>query len=364
MDGMTELTRPTPLTATDADPDFVEPLVATDPADLPEGHPRDAMVGHDKLSPRAQLNLLLQNFADSYPEIFTSLTTDEGAGLSVSAELKDATERMWARVPDLITHCSLLVLGAGLDQSMPGVAFLRTGPSADAVEVAGLQGTVLRPSEPTGAVAVSLHGGPGWFGDAESHDQLWLPLFAALAEKSGVTIVDLLYPLPGYGTGTPVATEDAVAAAFAEVRERAGEFVGESAAVASASADRVGLVTFGSGFTVAAQVLDKTGEDAARGAGEGAAFLLAMTPRIPEGLSYDLSGVPTRVSVASEDSRGTAAQVVLDWFGAHAGVSGEVTVPSEGSDFEYAEYLSEHIIGVPDVWRRRVSDDAAWLARR
>lgn len=353
MEVMTELTRPTPLTATDVDPDFVEPLVATDPADLPKGHPTDAMAGHDKLSPRAQLDLLLQNFSDSYPEIFTSLTTDEGAGLEVSAELKDATERMWARVPDLITHCSLLVLGAGLDHAMPTSAFLKTGPSADAVEVAGLQGTVLRPSEPTGAVAVSLHGGPGWFGDAESHEQLWLPLFAALAEKSGVTVVDLLYPLPGYGAGTPAATEDAVAAAFAEVRERAGEFVGEGVAAAStASADRVGLVTFGSGFTVAAQVM------------EDAAFLLAMTPRIPADLSYDLSGVPTRVSVASEDSRGTAAQVVLDWFGAHAGVSGEVTAPAAGSDFEYAEYLSEHIIGVPEVWRRRVSDDAAWLAVR
>lgn len=358
MDVMTELTRPTPLTATDADPDFVEPLVATDPADLPKGHPTDAMAGHDKLSPRAQLELLLQNFSDSYPEIFTSLTTDEGAGLAVSAELKDATERMWARVPDLITHCSLLVLGAGLDHAMPTSAFLKTGPSADAVEVAGLQGTVLRPSEPTGAVAVSLHGGPGWFGDTESHEQLWLPLFAALAEKSGVTIVDLLYPLPGYGAGTPAVTEDAVAAAFAEVRERAGEFVG--AGVAGASADRVGLVTFGSGFTVASKVLDKAGEDT----GEDAAFLLAMTPRIPADLSYDLSGVPTRVSVASEDSRGTAAQVVLDWFGAHAGVSGEVTAPAEGSGFEYAEYLSEHIIGVPEVWRRRVSDDAAWLAAR
>jgi hypothetical protein len=129
--------------------------------------------------------------------------------------------------------------------------------------------------------------------------------------------------------------------------------VGEGVAAASPAApDRVGLVTFGSGFTVAAQVV------------EDAAFLLAMTPRIPADLSYDLSGVPTRVSVASEDSRGTAAQAVLDWFGAHAGVPGEVTAPAAGSGLEYAEYLSEHIIGVPEVWRRRVSDDAAWLAGR
>ncbi|HCT13490.1 MAG TPA: hypothetical protein DIW82_01485, partial [Corynebacterium nuruki] len=113
---------------------------ATDPADLPKGHPADAMAGHDKLSPRQQLTQLLEYFEDSYPEIFRSLTTDEGAGVTGDelTELKDATERMWARVPDLITHCSLLVLGAGLDQSMPGVAFLKTGPDASPVTVGGL----------------------------------------------------------------------------------------------------------------------------------------------------------------------------------------------------------------------------------
>lgn len=364
---MTPMKRPTPLTATGVAPDFIERLESVDPAELPKGHPEDARAGNHKLSPRGQLDLLLQYFSDSYPEIFTSLTTDEGAGQVVSAELKDATERMWARVPDLITHSSLLVLGAGLDHEMPGVAFLRTGPSAQSVTVAGLGGTVLHPSEPTGAVAVSLHGGPGWFGDAESHDQLWLPLFAALAEQSGVTVVDLVYPLPGFGDGTPATTQDAVAAAFAEVRERAGEFVagGASAPVSVPSVDRVGLVTFGSGFTVASQVLGK--------AGGQVSFLLAMTPRIPDGLDYDLSGVPTRVSVASEDSRGTAPQVVLDWFAEHTGVpgvsaasgaSGEVTASVGGSVLDYAEYLSEHILGVPDVWRRRVSDDAAWLAKR
>lgn len=354
---MTEQQRPTPITATGVHPDFVERLEATDPADLPKGHPVDAMAGHDKLSPRQQLTQLLDYFEDCYPEIFRSLTTDEGAGVTGDelTELKDATERMWARVPDLITHCSLLVLGAGLDQSMPGVAFLKIGPDASPVTVGGLTGTLLRPSQPTGAVAVSLHGGPGWFGDAESHDQLWLPLFAALAEKSGVTVVDLLYPLPGYGEGTVEERtrlmEDAVAAAFGEVAESAAELVGEgagSAAGAGAGADRVGLITFGSGFTAARQVLENREE----------AFLLAMTPRIPagagsdDGFDPDLHGVPTLVSMASEDSRGTAAEAVREFF-----------LPRT-DDLDYREYLSEHIIGVPDVWRRRVSDDAEWLSRR
>lgn len=322
-----------PITATGADPDETVRLEQTDPATLPKGHPVDAQAGRDGISPRSQLTQLLHFFEDSYPEIFRSLTTDEAAESpdGVTAELKDRTERMWARVPDLITHCSLLVLGAGLDHAMPTSAFLKTGPSAEPVTVAGVGGTVLTPSEPTGAVAVSLHGGPGWFGDAEAHDQLWLPLFAALAEKSGVTVVDLVYPLPAYGEGaSQERTQAAVAAAFREVRGW------------GRPDHRTGLITFGSGFGLARDVV------------EDADFLLAMTPRISPELTTAppaLSEVPTLVSVASEDSRGTPAEQVQDFF------------TSNAPDHEFRAYLSEHILGVPDVWRRRISDDAAWLAQ-
>ncbi len=337
-----------PITATGIHPDQTIALQQTDPADLPKGHPVDAQAGREGISPRAQLTQLLNYFEDNYPEIWNSLTTDEGAGVTGSdlTALKDDTERMWARVPDLITHCSLLVLGAGLDHAMPTSTFLKTGPDASAVTVAGLSGTLLRPSEPTGAVAVSLHGGPGWFGDAEAHDQLWLPLFAALAEKSGVTVVDLVYPLPGYAAGegaepSETATRAAIAGAFREVQERAGELVGERAA-ASASVDRVGLITFGSGFGLARDIV------------EDAAFLLAMTPRITPALEQDapsLGEVPTLVSVASEDTRGTSAEDVAAFFDGCA------------PGHEFRSYLSEHIIGAPDVWRRRVADDAEWMTQ-
>lgn len=324
-----------PITATGIHPDEPVPVEQTDPASLPKGHPADAQAGREGISPRAQLTQLLNFFEDSYPEIFLSLTTDEAATSpeGVTPELKDRTERMWARVPDLISHCSMLVLGAGLDHAMPTSAFLKSGPDATPATVAGLPATVLTPSNPTGAVAVSLHGGPGWFGDAESHDQLWLPLFAALAEKSGVTVVDLIYPLPGYGEGASAAkTQDAVAAAVREVRgwQRPDQ--------------RTGLITFGSGFGLAGQVL------------EDSDFLLVMTPRITPELTEAppaLADVPTLVSVASEDSRGTAADEVEAFF----------EKCSDGNA-EFRSYLSEHLIGVPDVWRRRVSDDADWLAEQ
>lgn len=324
-----------PITATGSDPDEPVTLVQTDPAELPDGHPADAQAGKDGISPRAQLTQLLNYVEDNHPEVFRSLSTDEAAGAAASpdgvpAELKDYTERTWARVPDLITHCSLLVLGAGLDHAMPTSAFLKSGPSATAVTVAGVPATRLEPSEPTGAVAVSLHGGPGWFGDAESHEQLWLPLFAALAEKSGVTVVDLHYPLPAFGEGASVdRTQAAVAAAY---REASAGAVG-----------RTGLITFGSGFGLARQVVEE------------AAFLLAMSPRITPELSAaapSLAEVDTLVSVASEDSRGTPAAEVAEFFDGCA------------PGHEFRAYLSEHLIGVPDVWRRRVSDDAEWLSRR
>lgn len=331
-----------PITATGIHPDQTISVEQTDPATLPKGHPVDAQAGQEGLSPRAQLTQLLNYFEDNYPEIWRSLTTDEGAGVTGQelTQLKDDTERMWARVPDLITHCSLLALGAGLDHTMPTSAFVRTGPDTSPVTVAGLPGTVLRPSHPTGAVAVSLHGGPGWFGDAETHEQLWLPLFAALAEKSGVTVVDLLYPLPGYAANSSVeATRAAVAGAFREVQEKAADLVSG----ATGSSGRVGLITFGSGFGLARDVV------------EDAAFLLAMSPRVTPALDADapaLADVPTLVSVASEDSRGTGAEEVKEYF--------DRCAPKNS----FAAYLSEHLIGAPDVWRRRVSDDAEWLARQ
>ena len=145
-------------------------------------------------------------------------------------DLKAATERMWVEGASPLTHSSQLVLGAGLDHAMPHVAFCREGISSAAWPVGqpgvaelpqGVGATVLRPDEPTGALAISLHGGPGWFGDQQAHEQLWQPLFAALAQQSGVTIVDLIYPLlqaGGEGARGWEATVAAVGQTFDVVR--------------------------------------------------------------------------------------------------------------------------------------------------
>ena len=299
------------------------------------GSSRDVQAGVEPLTAQQQLEQLNNFFEDNYPEIFNSLVTDEGVtykeqSCPVPAELVDDTERMWARVPDLLAHSSLLVLGAGLDHRMPHVAYtaqVRAEPwtAQHGALPDGVVGTVLTPPNPSGAVAVSLHGGPGWFGDGASHDQFWLPLFAALAERSGVTIVDLTYPLPGYGSWE--LTQQDVAEAIVQIKSELAP-------------KAFGLVVFGSGLVAAGQVVS-TAPDLN--------FLAALSPRIPEGFAVDIAGVPTAISIARFDSRGTAGGVIKKYF------------EESGAEVQFYEYDSEHIIAAPAVWRQRIDDLAGWL---
>lgn len=305
---------------------------------------RDVQEGVEPLTPEEQVTQLSDFLEDNYPELFASLTTDEGRpytseGNEVPEELKVHTERLWAKIPDLISHSSLLVLGAGLDHAMPHTAFLKAGPSAEPLQLEGglpegVSGTVLTPSQPTGAVAVSLHGGPGWFGDGLSHDQLWLPLFAALAERSGVTVVDLIYPLPGAGSWEP--TQAAVATAIEKIAASRADILG--AAGEGAASSSFGLITFGTGFVAAHRALNDVD------------FHLMMTPRIPEGFSAQVDAPKTLVSLAKLDTRGTSAEEVRAWMDA------------QGATYEYKDYPSEHLIAAPAVWRERVQEAADWLA--
>lgn len=311
----------------------------SDIVNLP-GSGRDVQEGVALLTPEQQVEQLSNFFEDNYPDIFRSLTTDEGQeftsqGKEVPAELKEATERMWAKTPDLLAHSGLLVLGTGLDHSMPHVSYLRTGPAATPFGGAelpeGVRATILRPSEPNGAYAVSLHGGPGWFGDGQSHDQFWLPLFAALAERSGVTVIDVVYPLPGAGSWEP--TQAAVAQTFNDVKNWVKQQRGSGSS-------QVGLITFGTGFVAARDV-----------AGE-ADFHLIMTPRIPAGFAAAVESSRNYVSLAALDTRGTPADEVTAWM------------DGRGAENKYSDYPSEHIIAAPSVWRGRVDEAAQWLAQQ
>lgn len=310
-------------------PDNLNP----DTANLPSS-PRDVQEGVPTLTPSQQVQQLSDFWEDHYPELFISVTTDEGQGLSsIPEELVQRTERLWAQIPDALSHSSLLVLGAGLDHTMPHTAFTATGlrvqslPLNDLPE--GINATVLRPSQPTGAVAVSLHGGPGWFGDGASHEHFWLPLFAALAQRSGVSVVDLTYPLGDWDVA-----RRAVARAVDFIRSAHGQIISDVAPGAC------GLITFGSGFEVASGC-----------AGE-VDFHLAMTPRIFPGCEAAVEKTRVLVSLGAMDTRGTPAAQVREWF------------DKRGAHYEYREYPSGHIIAAPAVWRERVDDAAQWLAQQ
>lgn len=351
----------------------------SDIADLPDLD-RDVQEGVEPLNELQQLEQLQNFFEDSHPEIFASLNTDEGtayrdAGETVPAELVDATERMWARVPDLISHASLLVLGAGLDHQMPHVSFLRTGPTSYhwGTELDGLPelpegiaANVLLPSDPSGQIAVSLHGGPGWFGDGPSHDFLWMPLFASLAEASGVTIVDLTYPLPGYGSWE--ATQHAVERATRIIRESSGELlarlgVAPAPGATGTSEPPFGLITFGSGLVAAEKLLrhQATPQDNQATPQDGQStsedkpvdFFVAMTPRIsPTAAEHplNLAGIPTLLSVMGQDSRATPIPEATDFL------------RSCGAELSVQEFVGEHIIAAPAQWRKRIATAARWLA--
>ncbi|MBC3186645.1 alpha/beta hydrolase fold domain-containing protein [Corynebacterium sp. zg-331] len=101
-------------------------------------------------------------------------------------------DRWTALLPDRLTHAAMLMLGAGLDHSMPGVAF---GSDTTTREVPEVGGRVFQPPRPTGRWAVSLHSGGWWRGSGEALEHQWRPEVAAAAALSGTTILDLDYPL-------------------------------------------------------------------------------------------------------------------------------------------------------------------------
>ena len=317
----------------------------SDIVNLPSA-PRDVQEGVKPLTPAQQVVQLSDYLEDNYPELFCSITTDEGAryreqGQPVPPELIAETERHWARLPDLLTHASLLVLGAGLDHRMPQVAQLSAGTKVEdwlggATELPELpedvQARIVTPGAPTGELAISLHGGPGWFGDGMSHEYLWLPLFAAIAEQSGTTVVDLTFPLPSKHGWSWAAAQESVAKATATI-------LGAAAHLGCDTKDP-SLVTFGSGIL------------AATGAADQFKRFLLMTPRVPdEEFARALRGASVLISLATQDSRADAEEEVRSFF------------DKVGAQVEYDLNESEHLIAAPAVWRDRVEKAAQWLRR-
>lgn len=228
-------------------------------------------------------------------------------------------DRYCALLPDRITHAAMLVLGAGVDHSLPGTTFTSEITRRDS-EV----GTIFLPPAPTGRWAVSLHSGGWWRGDGQALEMQWRPEVAAAAQLSGTTIIDVDYPL---------APEHTVADMVDAVRQAVDY-------ARSQGAESVTLWGYSSGGALAALVLD----------GVDALILtfpdFAALGNLPEDLraGYELP--------APDAYPRTLVQTALC-----DEIASPVTIPGA----ERADYVSLHRISTPAVARQRIIDTAEFL---
>ena len=151
-----------------------------------EQHLEDFQVGgvERSLPPAEQLAQLVSYMESSYP---LPSSDSSGSTSADSTSADDVDDRYLAALPDRLTHAAMLMLGSGLDHTMPGVAY---GMDVDARDLPDLDARVFIPAgsaQPTGRWAVALH--PDFGPRAVEH--YWRPLVAAVAQLSGTTIVDL-----------------------------------------------------------------------------------------------------------------------------------------------------------------------------
>lgn len=236
-------------------------------------------------------------------------------------------DNYFARLPDRTTHAAMLMLGSGLDHSMPGVAF----PGEVTLrELPDLRSCICEPSQPIGRWAIALRGG-WWYGSGTARDIAWRPLVAGVAELSGLTILDVDYPLlPDAPLAEVLHT---VHAATAYAREKSA-----------------GPLAFWGVDTGAALALM-----AARAEQEARALVLSE-PVLDglEGLDPAFGVVPPLLPAAQWPR-------TLVQLAAHD----EVTEPPREllQGAEVKEYVSRHWICTPEVARRKAEDVAEFLRR-
>lgn len=275
-------------------------------------------------------------------------------GAAEIAEARAAANVRAARLPDAIVHASMLVLGAGVDHTLPFVAY--DGASADIREfdVDGVAVRAFVPVEPTGAVVVAAHGGAWWMGDGVARDASFGPDCAAVAQRSGAVVLDVDFRLaPEHPM--PAAARD-LAAVVRWVRGGAGGVLGAVSGVVL-----WGRSSGGHAVVVAAKLLYDDGvplDSVAltapsldlRGRAPqmlGAVFGGDADPADP-GVSPALGDVSwlsrVHVQLGTADDVVAGGDVLAD---AVARAGGRATV---------AEFLATHRVAVPAVQRARITD--------
>lgn len=236
-----------------------------------------------------------------------------------------------ARLPDRLTHSAMLMLGSGLDHSMPGVAFPGDVTATDH-HVDGTAIQVFTPSQPVaGRVAITLHPGGWWKGAGVALENAWRPEVAGAAERSGVTLIDIDYPL------LPAATLPEVIASVEKV-----------AAWARHEYQPTVLAAWGYSSGGALAVLCKDNFDA-----------LALTfPHL------DLDWLPKNLRVGVDTfPPATTWPATFLQVATHDAIAQRIPAVEASPSVTVREYVSEHRVSTPEVARQRVLDVAEFLAK-
>jgi len=233
----------------------------------------------------------------------------------------DPADNYIARLPDRITHAAMLMLGSGLDHSMPGVVWAE---GIEVSEVPEVGGRLFTPSEPTGAWAISFHSGGWWRGSGNALEIAWRPEVAAAAQRSGTVILDLDYPLAPQST-------------LADMNDTVRKAVGIAKHHNATSITGWG---YSSGAALAAL---------------NASLFDALVLTFPD--LDSVAGLP-------EDIRG---QAVVPEPGAwppslvQIALQDEIAGRPGTGDHEVREYVSRHRVSTPEVARQRIADVAEFL---
>ncbi|WJY88697.1 alpha/beta hydrolase [Corynebacterium confusum] len=231
-----------------------------------------------------------------------------------------------AQLPDRVTHAAMMVLGTGVDHSLPGVAFTRDVEQTDLPELPACQFSSTQETAHSGTWVVSLHSGGWWRGSGSALEMQWRPEVAAAVGLSGAYAVDLDYPLaPQHTVGQML---EAVAKAVEYCRAQ--------------GADKVVVWGYSSGAALAALAAPLADALVLTFPDFDALAALPDELRAGHALPDPKSWPTTFLQLARQDE-----------VAAHPDV--------KGSHITTRDYAGRHRFQTPTVMRQRVSDVAEFL---
>ncbi|MEX3515547.1 MULTISPECIES: alpha/beta hydrolase [unclassified Corynebacterium] len=231
-----------------------------------------------------------------------------------------------AQLPDRVTHAAMMVLGTGVDHSLPGVAFTRDVEQTDLPELPACQFSSTQETAHSGPWVVSLHSGGWWRGSGSALDMQWRPEVAAAVGLSGAHAVDLDYPLaPQHTVGQML---EAVAKAVEYCRAQ--------------GADKVVVWGYSSGAALAALAAPLADALVLTFPDFGALAALPDELRAGHELPDPESWPTTFLQLARQDE-----------VAAHPDV--------KGSHITTRDYAGRHRFQTPTVMRQRIRDVAEFL---